>query len=67
MLVWVSWDVIEADDQSDETGSIPRVAIVSNSGTHHRHLRPGWALAGGAGAKLPNFPLNTRPAGALPG
>ena len=26
MLVWVSWDVIEA-------GSIPRVAMVSNSGT----------------------------------
>ena len=34
--------------------------MVSNSGTHHRHLRPGWALAGGAGAKLPSFPLNTR-------
>ena len=61
MSVWVSWDVIEADHQSEEPGSIPRVAMVSNSGTYPRHLRSGWALAGGAGAKLPNFPLNTRP------
>ena len=61
MLVWVSWDVIEADHQTDEPGSIPRVAMVSISGTHPRHLRSGWALAGGAGAKLPNFPLNARP------
>ena len=50
-----------ADHQSDEPGSIPRVAMVSNSGAHPRHLRSGWALAGGAGAKLPNFPLNARP------
>ena len=35
--------------------------MVSNSGTHHRHLRQGWALVGGAGAKLPNFPLDSRP------
>ena len=48
MLVWVSWNVIEADDQTREPGSYPRVAMVSNSGTHHRHLRPGWALAGGS-------------------
>ena len=61
MLVWVSWNVIEADDQTKEPGSYPRVAMVTNSGTHHRHLRPGWALAGGAGAKLPNFPLDSRP------
>ena len=80
MLVWVSWNVIEADDQAKEPGSYPRVAMVSNSGTHHRHLRPGCALARGAGAKLPNFPLDSRPrvcwddcklaakrAGALPG
>ena len=57
MLVWVSWDVIEADDQTGE----PSQEWVSNSGTHHRHLRSGWALAGGAGAKLPNFPLDLRP------
>ena len=61
MLVWVSWNVIEADDQTKEPGSYPRVAMVSNSGSHHRHLRRGWALARGAGAKLPNFPLDSRP------
>ena len=61
MLVWVSWDVIEANHQSDEPGSFPRVAMVSISGTFPRHLRSGWALAGGAGAKLPNFSLNVRP------
>ena len=31
MLVWVSWDVIEADDQTGEPGSIQRVAMVSTS------------------------------------
>ena len=61
MLVWVSWDVIEANHQSDEPGSFPRVAMVSISATFPRHLRSGWALAGGAGAKLPNFSLNERP------
>ena len=61
MLVWVSWDVIEADYQSDEPGSFPRVAMVQIPGTFPRHLRSGWALAGGAGAKLPNFSLNVRP------
>ena len=60
MLVWVSRNVIEADDQTVEPESFPRVTMVLNSGAHHRHLRPGWALAGGAGAKLPNFPLDSR-------
>ena len=32
-----------------------------HSGTLPRHFRSGWALAGGAGAKLPNFSLNVRP------
>ena len=80
MLVWLSWNVIEAEDQTGEPESFPRVTMVSISGAHHRHLRPGWALADGAGAMLPNFPLvfatrvywedcklAARRAGALPG
>ena len=64
MLVWLSWNVIVCDDQTGEPELFPRFTMVSISGAHHRHFRPRWALAGGAGAKLWNFPLDSRPASA---
>ena len=64
MLVWLSWNVLVSDEQTGESESFPSFTMVSISGAHHRHFRPGWALAGGAGAKLPNLPLDSRLASA---
>ena len=62
MLVWLSWYVIVSDDQAGKPESFPSFTVVSISGAHHRQFRPGWTFAGGAGAKLPNFPLDSLPA-----
>ena len=62
MLVWLSWYVIVSDDQAGKPGSFPSFTVMSISGAHHRQFRPGWTFAGNAGAKQPNFPLDSLPA-----
>ena len=62
MLVKLSWYVIVSDDQAGKPESFPSFTVMSISGAHHRQFRPGWTFAGGAGAKQPNFPLDSLPA-----